>query len=137
MFFNQAEVLSGAGADERAAMLQHFDSLLQEPGPDQVDQVRLHAALSPGLSCHPQWRPLESCCSATYAAAAAGVTNAVESASRLSEGRSLSCEVDPRAATHASTVLQLITADPDRFEDADGEDEEDETMDDAPNHRHA
>ena len=39
LFFNEQEVLSGADADQRAAMLQHFDSLLQEPGPDPVDQV--------------------------------------------------------------------------------------------------
>ena len=40
LFFDQAEVLSGADAGARAAMLDHLDGLLVEPDSDQVEEVR-------------------------------------------------------------------------------------------------
>ena len=49
LFFDQQEVLSGAGADARAAMLDHFDALLDEPDSDQVEEVR--------TCCHSSTRP--------------------------------------------------------------------------------
>lgn len=39
-FYNEEEVLAGAGGDARAAMLDHYDSLLQLPSADDLDEVQ-------------------------------------------------------------------------------------------------
>ena len=54
LFFDEQEILAGAGSEQRAAMLQHFDNLLTEPGGDQVDQVgaRLHRCILQSPSVH-------------------------------------------------------------------------------------
>ncbi len=38
-FYDEDEVLAGAGGDSRAAMLDHYDSLLQMPRADDLDEV--------------------------------------------------------------------------------------------------
>jgi nucleotide-sensitive chloride channel 1A len=38
-YFNEEEVLSGAGAEARAAMLDHYDSLLQMPTAGELDEL--------------------------------------------------------------------------------------------------
>jgi hypothetical protein len=39
LFFDEQEVLAGAGADQRAAMLNHYDNLLDMPAADTLDEV--------------------------------------------------------------------------------------------------
>ena len=68
LFFDQQEVLSGAGADARAAMLEHFDTLLDEPDSDQVEEVRSQAgtalhAVHRCFDCVPGSSPSCSACS--------------------------------------------------------------------------
>ena len=38
-YYNEEEVLSGAGAEARAAMLDHYDSLLQMPTAGELDEL--------------------------------------------------------------------------------------------------
>ena len=40
-FYDEAAALEGAGADGRAQMLDHLDSLLQMPRADELDSVSL------------------------------------------------------------------------------------------------
>jgi hypothetical protein len=39
LFFDEEEVLAGAGADQRAVMLNHYDNLLDMPAADTLDEV--------------------------------------------------------------------------------------------------
>ena len=39
-FYDEEEVLAGADSGSRAAMLDHYDSLLQMPRADDLDEVR-------------------------------------------------------------------------------------------------
>jgi hypothetical protein len=47
-FYDEEEVLAGAGGQARAAMLDHYDSLLDMPRADQLDEV----LSSPHLRLH-------------------------------------------------------------------------------------
>ena len=40
MFYDEDEVLAGSGAETRAAMLDHYDSLLQMPRGADLDEVQ-------------------------------------------------------------------------------------------------
>ena len=40
-FYDEEEVLAGADGEARAAMLDHYDSLLDMPRADQLDEVLL------------------------------------------------------------------------------------------------
>lgn len=38
-FFNEEEVLAGAGGEQRAALLEQYDALLSMPRADELDEV--------------------------------------------------------------------------------------------------
>ena len=50
LFFDEEEVLAGAGGEQRADMLAHYDNLLEMPSADTLDEVHPALLLEPACS---------------------------------------------------------------------------------------
>ena len=61
-FYDEDEVLAGADGETRAAMLDHYDSLLTMPRADELDEVLPHHAAWP---CPPTGRGSACPCQAS------------------------------------------------------------------------
>ena len=57
-YYNEEEVLAGARGEERTAMLDHFDSLLQGPHSADTNQVGVAISILVGGQCAPRALPL-------------------------------------------------------------------------------
>ena len=64
-YYDEEEVLAGADPEERAAMLDHYDSLLHMPRADDLDEVHsLAPPSSPSACSHADWLQLAHACAA-------------------------------------------------------------------------